>query len=101
MKGSPRRHPTRPAVRNGDMAAGFILVLVLAVPYLTLNLWRLARGRSWALTFCHVMREWEAGERVRHAAARAGRQGSRSSVDAIGELSAPAQGERRYPTLLS
>jgi hypothetical protein len=51
------------------MSSGLILLLVLAVPYLTLNLWRVARGRSWAFTFCHVMKEWEAGERVRHAAA--------------------------------
>jgi hypothetical protein len=52
------------------MSNGVILLIVFAVPYLTFNLWRLARGRSWAFTFCHVMKEWEAGDRAKHAAAR-------------------------------
>jgi hypothetical protein len=52
------------------MSSGLILLLLLAVPYLVLNVWRLTRGRSWAFTFCHVMKEWEAGERARRAAAR-------------------------------
>jgi hypothetical protein len=56
------------------MSSGLILLVVLAVPYVTLNLWRVARGRSWAFTFCHVMKEWEEGERIRHAAVRAERQ---------------------------
>jgi hypothetical protein len=51
------------------MSSGLALLLALAVPYLTLNLWRLAHGRSWAFTFCHVMKEWEQGERMRHASA--------------------------------
>lgn len=59
------------------MSAGLILLLALAIPYLAVNVWRLARGRSWAFTFCHVMKEWEAGERARHAAARAQRGGQR------------------------
>jgi hypothetical protein len=53
------------------MSSGLILLLVLAVPYVGLNLWRLAHGRSWAFTFCHAMKEWEAGERAKLAAARA------------------------------
>jgi hypothetical protein len=59
------------------MSSGLILLLVLAVPYLTLNLWRLARGRSWAFTFCHVMKEWQEGERARLAEARASGQSPR------------------------
>jgi hypothetical protein len=56
------------------MSNGVILLIVFAVPYLTFNVWRLARGRTWAFTFCHVIKEWEAGERDKHAAARAERQ---------------------------
>ena len=62
------------------MSSALILLLVFAVPYLAVNLWRLASGRSWAFTFCHVMKEWEEGERTRLAAAR--RAGSSSGASA-------------------
>ena len=52
------------------MSNALILLLVLAVPYLAVNGWRLARGRRWAFSFCQVMKEWEQTERARHAAAR-------------------------------
>jgi hypothetical protein len=71
-----RGHPTLPALRIRNVSSGLILLVVLAVPYLTLNLWRLARGRSWASTLCHVMKEWEDGERIKRASARADRQSS-------------------------
>jgi hypothetical protein len=50
------------------VSSGLILLLVFAIPYLTLNVWRLARGRRWAFTFCQVMKEWDAGERIKSAA---------------------------------
>lgn len=55
------------------MSDGLILLLSFAVPYLAVNLWRLARGCSWAFSFCHVMKEWEEGERARRASACADR----------------------------
>jgi hypothetical protein len=70
-------HPVRAALRTRGVSSGLILLLVLAVPYMTLNLVRLVRGRRWALTFCQVMREWEATERIKHAAARAADDQSR------------------------
>jgi hypothetical protein len=69
-------HPISPAVRTCSVSSGLILLMVFAVPYLLLNVWRLARGRSWAWTFCHVMKEWDEGERIKHAAARADRRSS-------------------------
>jgi len=65
-------HPFPPALRTRNVSSGLILLLAFAVPYLTLNLW-LARGRSWAFTFCHAMKEWDERERIKHVAARADR----------------------------
>jgi hypothetical protein len=56
------------------MSSALILLLVLAVPYLAVNLWRIGRGRRWAFSFCQVMKEWEQAERGRHAAARGARR---------------------------
>lgn len=56
------------------------MLLVFAVPHVGLNLWRLGHGRSWAFSFCHVMKEWEQGERDRIAAAREARRASRPAV---------------------
>jgi hypothetical protein len=39
--------------------------VALVVPYLTVNFWRLARGRPWAFTFCHAMKEWDERERTK------------------------------------
>jgi hypothetical protein len=64
--------PFPTALRTRRMSSGLILLLVLAVSYLTVNGWRLARGRRWAFTFCQVMKEWDEGERIKRAAARAG-----------------------------
>lgn len=68
---SESAHPRWPTLRNRNVSSGLLLLFVFAVPYMTLNLWRLARGRSWAFTLCHVMKEWEGRERIEHAAARA------------------------------
>ena len=68
-------HPTAWPMRNPSMSSALILLLVFVVPYVGLNLWRLARGRSWAFTFCHVMKEWEREERLR----RTGRDERRHS----------------------
>jgi hypothetical protein len=72
------RHPLPPALRTNNVSSGLILLLLFAIPYLALNLWRLARGRPWAFTFCHVMKEWAEGERVKPAAPRPARQSSES-----------------------
>jgi hypothetical protein len=69
-------HPCPSALRTRNMSSGLILLVVLAIPYLTLNLWRLARGRSWAFTFCQAMKEWDESERIKRAAARGVRQSS-------------------------
>jgi hypothetical protein len=75
-------------LRTRTVSSGLILLLVFAIPYLTLNLWRLARGRSWAFTFCRVMKEWDEGERIKRAAARATRQSpdGEQTVDESGSL---------------
>jgi hypothetical protein len=53
------------------MTGFFILIAALAVPYVALNVRRLARGRSWAFTFCQVAKEWEQRERAKRLASRA------------------------------
>ncbi len=59
------------------MSSTVILVILLAAPYLALNLWRVAHGRTWAFTFCRVTKEWEEGQRITHASARgAARRGT-------------------------
>ena len=40
-----------------------ILLVVLAVPYLIVNVRRLRSGKRWAYTFCALGRDWE--ERMR------------------------------------
>jgi hypothetical protein len=61
------------------VSSGLILLVVFAVPYVALNLWRLARGRRWAFTFCHVMKEWDQDQQLKRAAARADRKSSDSA----------------------
>lgn len=53
------------------MTGVLILLAVLAVPYLALNLRRLAGGRKWAFTFCQVAKEWEEREHGKIVARRA------------------------------
>lgn len=55
------------------MNGALILLIVLAVPYLALNVRRLSRGRPWALTVCQVAKEWEQREHARRTAARTAR----------------------------
>ena len=55
------------------MNGALILLIVLAVPYLALNVRRLYRGRPWALTVCQVAKEWEQREHARRTAARSTR----------------------------
>ena len=52
------------------MNGALILLIVLAVPYLALNVRRLSRGRPWAWSVCQVSKEWEQRELVRRTAAR-------------------------------
>jgi hypothetical protein len=56
------------------MNGAVILLVVLAVPYLALNVRRVYRGRSWAFGICQVAKEWEQRERDRRLAARAQRR---------------------------
>lgn len=51
-----------------------VLLVVLAVPYVALNLWRLRLGRSWAFTVCQVAKGWEERDRAKRNAARAADQ---------------------------
>jgi hypothetical protein len=53
------------------MNGGLILLVVLAIPYLALNVRRLYRGRPWAFTVCQVAKEWEAREHAKRLALRA------------------------------
>lgn len=53
------------------MNGALILLLVLAVPYVALNVRRLYRGRSWAFSICQVAKEWEQREHARLRAERA------------------------------
>ena len=53
------------------MNGALILLLVLATPYLAYNVWRLVRGRSWAITPCTVAKEWEEGQHAKLVARRA------------------------------
>jgi len=48
-----------------------ILLIVIAAPYIALNLRRLHSGRRWAFTFCQVAKEWEERDRAERLAARA------------------------------
>jgi hypothetical protein len=56
------------------MNGALILLLVLAIPYVALNVLRLARGRSWAITPCTVAKEWEQRDRAKRLAARAAKR---------------------------
>ena len=53
------------------MNGALILLLVLAVPYMALNVRRLYRGRPWVFTVCQVAKEWEQREHARRLAKRA------------------------------
>jgi hypothetical protein len=53
------------------MNGALILLLVLAVPYVALNLRRLYRGRPWAFGVCQMAKEWEQREYDRRMARRA------------------------------
>jgi len=53
------------------MNGALIILIVLAVPYLALNVVRLARGRRWAFTVCQVAKEWEEREHAKRLAKRA------------------------------
>jgi hypothetical protein len=53
------------------MNGALILLVVLAIPYLAVNLRRVYRGRPWALTVCQVAKEWEQREYARRLARRA------------------------------
>jgi hypothetical protein len=54
-----------------SMNGALLLLVVLAIPYLAHNLWRLSRGRSWAITPCTLAKEWEQREHAKRVAARA------------------------------
>jgi hypothetical protein len=53
------------------MNGALILLAALAAAYLTVNVRRLRRGRSWAYTLCQVAKEWEEREHARLVAERA------------------------------
>ncbi len=53
------------------MNGALIVLIVLALPYLALNVIRLARGRRWAFTVCQVVKEWEEREHAKRLAKRA------------------------------
>jgi hypothetical protein len=53
------------------MNGALILLIVLAVPYLALNVRRLLQGRKWALTPCRVAKEWEENQHAKLLARRA------------------------------
>lgn len=55
------------------MNGALILLIVLAIPYLAINIRRLYRGRPWAITLCSLAKEWEQRESAKHAAKRAAR----------------------------
>jgi len=53
------------------MNGALILLVVLAIPYLALNVRRVYRGRPWAFTVCQVAKEWEEREHAKRLALRA------------------------------
>ena len=54
------------------MEPGLIVVLALIfVPYLVMNVVRLARGKRWAITYCHVLMEADKAQQARRREARA------------------------------
>ena len=55
------------------MSGLLILIVVLAVPYVVLNVRRLLIGRPWAFTICQAAKEWEERDRAKRLAARAHR----------------------------
>lgn len=61
-------HPFPPAPRMRTVSSGLILLIVFAIPYLSLNVSRLARGRKWAFTFCQVMKESAERDREKNRA---------------------------------
>ncbi|MDX6689234.1 MAG: hypothetical protein QOG15_691 [Solirubrobacteraceae bacterium] len=56
------------------MNGALILLIVLAVPYLALNVRRLLTGRTWAFGVCQVAKEWEERESAKRLAARAAKR---------------------------
>ena len=57
------------------MNGAVVLLIVLAIPYLALNLRRVYSGRPWALTVCQVAKEWEQREHAKRLARRAAQLG--------------------------
>jgi hypothetical protein len=55
--------PHRRHARTDGVLGVAILLVVLAVPYLIVNVRRLRGGKRWAYTFCALGRDWE--ERMR------------------------------------
>ncbi|MEA2155514.1 MAG: hypothetical protein QOE11_1654 [Solirubrobacteraceae bacterium] len=55
------------------MNGALIILLVLAVPYLALNVVRVVRGRRWAFGVCTLAKEWEEREHAKRVAAKATR----------------------------
>jgi hypothetical protein len=53
------------------MNGALILLAILATPYVTYNIVRVARGRRWAIGVCTIAKEWEQREYDRRMAARA------------------------------
>jgi hypothetical protein len=53
------------------MNGALILLIVLAVPYLALNIRRLIQGRRWAFGVCQIAKEWEERESAKRLAKRA------------------------------
>lgn len=53
------------------MSAGLIVVLAIVfVPYLAMNVVRLARGKRWAVTYCHALMEADRAAQARRRAER-------------------------------
>ena len=53
------------------MNGAVILLAILATAYVAVNVVRLSRGRSWAITPCSAAKEWEQRDRAKRLAARA------------------------------
>lgn len=56
------------------MSTGLIVVLALLLgPYLLMNAVRLARGKTWAITYCTVLKEADLEAQAARRAAREAR----------------------------
>jgi hypothetical protein len=52
------------------MTGLFVLLAVLAIPYIGFNVRRVIRDRRWAFTFWQVAKEWQERERAERLAAK-------------------------------